>query len=396
MNLWTKDPSQITYADLDAFLQTRQPEGLRLDYKREKPRDLEKLIAAFANTSGGLIILGVEARQVDNTPVWPPERGMPESPGLDEAVTAVARDGIYPPVRIECSPVIPNERLHGHSLYVIRVDESREAPHAVEGGRKVYIRTGSTSKPLDLADIGRIRYLFDRRVKAEQERDQLVHETVRAYWSGFLDDLYPLCWSAVIPAYPWRQVCRTSRCYEFLAEIVRGSRVHGSAEAQIQRIPGGALARFHRRLSPESQMFAEVETTLVLDTGLVFDISTVRSMSYRTGSALYDHQERTEKQFEMPGFWNRIAERFNHARAFFAREDVEQPGLLQLTLGLMMVNGVRLYFPQRAITAAPYPKGDYKDRLFLTASEFLGGEAALSNLKNRLVYGFDLETPEGL
>jgi hypothetical protein len=40
------------------------PEGARLDYKGiALPRDLEKPLAAFANTLGGLIFLGVEANQ---------------------------------------------------------------------------------------------------------------------------------------------------------------------------------------------------------------------------------------------------------------------------------------------------------------------------------------------
>ena len=60
MSLWSQPISQITFADLDAFCRTMQPEGTRLDYKGvEFPRRLDKSIAAFANTLGGLINLAV-------------------------------------------------------------------------------------------------------------------------------------------------------------------------------------------------------------------------------------------------------------------------------------------------------------------------------------------------
>ena len=63
MSLWYKQLDTIAYADIDAFCTRNIPEGLRLDYKREMPTDLAKLVAAFANTLGGLIILGVEAEK---------------------------------------------------------------------------------------------------------------------------------------------------------------------------------------------------------------------------------------------------------------------------------------------------------------------------------------------
>jgi hypothetical protein len=44
------------------FCQTKQAEGARLDYKGTAfPKDLAKIIAAFSNTLGGLILLGVDA-----------------------------------------------------------------------------------------------------------------------------------------------------------------------------------------------------------------------------------------------------------------------------------------------------------------------------------------------
>src|SRR4051794_13333288 len=105
MSLWHKQVLDISFAEIDTFCQTMQPEGMRLDYKVERPTDLAKLIAAFANTLGGLIILGVDANKATNQPFWPPQKGMPTKPGIDEAITAIARDAIYPPVRVAISPI---------------------------------------------------------------------------------------------------------------------------------------------------------------------------------------------------------------------------------------------------------------------------------------------------
>ncbi len=96
MSLWHKQPESIIYSDLDAFCAQQIPEGIRLDYKLEVPNDLAKVVAAFANTLGGLIILGVDADKVTNTPNWPPTKGMKKEKGLDERITAICRDSIFP------------------------------------------------------------------------------------------------------------------------------------------------------------------------------------------------------------------------------------------------------------------------------------------------------------
>ncbi len=94
MSLWNKSIKEIEFGDVDTFLQTMQPENTRLDYKREKPNDLEKTIAAFANTLGGMILVGVDSDNTDNTPIWPPMHGMAQRPGIEEAVVQLARNAI--------------------------------------------------------------------------------------------------------------------------------------------------------------------------------------------------------------------------------------------------------------------------------------------------------------
>jgi predicted HTH transcriptional regulator len=140
MSLWHKPASLIEFSDIGAFCETMQPEGARLDYKGVSfPKDLAKTIAAFANTLGGLIILDVEADTTFNKPIWPPKQGLPAEAGLSERVIQIAQDSIYPPVGVAVSNAIPNDLLPGHVLVVIRVNESREAPHAIDKNRRVYV-----------------------------------------------------------------------------------------------------------------------------------------------------------------------------------------------------------------------------------------------------------------
>ena len=61
----------------------RSPEGPRLDYKAEIPKELQKVVAAFANTLGGIILLGIEANRATNRPVWPP-KGMQKVTGIEK------------------------------------------------------------------------------------------------------------------------------------------------------------------------------------------------------------------------------------------------------------------------------------------------------------------------
>src|SRR5207302_11467814 len=98
VSIWHKPIDQITFDDVKVFCtETPQREGIRLDYKAEIPKHLDKLLCAFANTLGGMIILGVEGNNA-NEPVWPP-KGMSDTKGISERITQIGAEAVYPPVR---------------------------------------------------------------------------------------------------------------------------------------------------------------------------------------------------------------------------------------------------------------------------------------------------------
>ncbi len=79
-SLFTAPMEQITADDVNTFLDEELEEGPRLDYKQADPthlipQDVVDVICAFANTYGGLLILGVKADQTTNRPIE--RKGLP-------------------------------------------------------------------------------------------------------------------------------------------------------------------------------------------------------------------------------------------------------------------------------------------------------------------------------
>jgi predicted HTH transcriptional regulator len=89
---------EITFEVVENFCR-EWPEGVRVEYKQEI-KDIPKIVSSFANTQGGIYIIGVKANQTDNKVVFPIE-GIPETAGIEERIIQSAYQGIYPPVMPE-------------------------------------------------------------------------------------------------------------------------------------------------------------------------------------------------------------------------------------------------------------------------------------------------------
>lgn len=63
-------------------------EGLKVDYKEDFPKDLPKLITAFANSHGGIVLIGVKADKETNEPIE--ICGIDLEDGLEERVISQA------------------------------------------------------------------------------------------------------------------------------------------------------------------------------------------------------------------------------------------------------------------------------------------------------------------
>jgi hypothetical protein len=177
MNLFRRSLESVKWADVVEFCSQREAESAALDYKEEIPKDIEKTVAAMANTLGGIIIVGV-AEDNEAKPVLP-VTGMAMRRGLVEQITSKCVDNIYPPVVPEAQPVL-NE-AGDRAFVILRIAQSREAPHAISGNTRVYIRTGRQNSQDELASLDRIFWLQDRRKQSEDFREWLLVRATERY-----------------------------------------------------------------------------------------------------------------------------------------------------------------------------------------------------------------------
>lgn len=186
---------QVTYEQVLDFCRTF-PEGVRVEYKREPGNSIPKVVSSFANSVGGVWIIGVEVDKKTNRAIFPLV-GL-DQPGVEEQIVQSAQQGVYPSIT-PAVRVFPIPDQPGRTLLVVKVPESVEAPHAVENSTRVYIRTGSTTQPYDLAEIDRIEYLLKRRQEPEQRREKLIEQA--AARSAYKDHS-PRVRVIVCPVYP--------------------------------------------------------------------------------------------------------------------------------------------------------------------------------------------------
>ena len=220
---------EITFEVVENFCR-EWPEGVRVEYKQEI-KDIPKIVSSFANTQGGVYIIGVKANQTDNKVVFPIE-GIPDTVGIEEAIMQSAYEGIYPPVIPEVIKVdVPGSE---NVVVIVRVDESVSAPHAIQNSTRVYIRVGSVTQPYkkpELAEIDRIEYLFNRRqdtqIVAQQILDRIENRSSRIYT---LND--PTMKLIARPVFAYRPVISPTAIFDLY-----------HTHAYIKRVPGG-VCRF--------------------------------------------------------------------------------------------------------------------------------------------------------
>ena len=179
--LYIKPINEITYHDVVGFCLEGHPEGFILEYKRDfdglTNDNLAKTIAAFANTYGGILIIGVNAPK--GKPIEPFDGfKVDQSVNYEEKIEAVVLSHIKEPVFPEVR-VCENEK--GSAFIVVRVMESHLTPHRVANNRKIYVRTGQSSMPNEEALWDRIEWLASRRSKSVQLRELLIGEGDRYF-----------------------------------------------------------------------------------------------------------------------------------------------------------------------------------------------------------------------
>ena len=119
--------------------------------------------------------------------------------------------GIYPSVMPEVLLVdVPDS---DNVVVVVRVDESIQAPHAIQNSAKVYIRTGSVTQPYELSDIDRIEYMLKRRENPKIVTQQILARIEERAKIKVSDESQPNITYIIRPVFPYRPIISTSEIY---------------------------------------------------------------------------------------------------------------------------------------------------------------------------------------
>jgi predicted HTH transcriptional regulator len=129
----------------------KRPEGKTLEFKRDlsSPAGVLRTIIAFANTSGGTLLIGVEDRTRN-------VRGISEPLDTEERLANILSDSISPRLVPELE-VLPWRRTH---VVAVEIHPSSRRPHYLKSAgpeKGVYVRVGSSNRQADKELIAELR-----------------------------------------------------------------------------------------------------------------------------------------------------------------------------------------------------------------------------------------------
>ena len=218
-------------------------EGLRVEYKAtfdaSVRAQLPKIVSSFANSQGGVLVVGVRAT---NGVPQPPIDGFLPAPREEFPLTVenICLQNINPPV-LPRTEVVQSD-VANHVFLVIETDESAEAPHAIENSTKVYVRTGNASNPYELAEVDLIVDLLQRRREPLERRDRLLTSAERrSDQAQAVPRNVPYLQVSVCPQFPRAPLCSSSNAWDFLLETTH--RGVGLIPANsMKRVPDGVAS----------------------------------------------------------------------------------------------------------------------------------------------------------
>jgi hypothetical protein len=162
-----------------AAIAAHLPEGDDLDFKRahhDDPDELAKDVAAFANSGGGVLVLGVADDKGRASAAMPVEIGDPSQRHIHQVMAS----RVHPFVHGVELRAIPTAKL-GHGFLLVIVPASSLAPHAVvdpaSGNLRYPVRAGTTTRWLPEHEVS-TRYAdrFQGRTGARSRLDEIHAE----------------------------------------------------------------------------------------------------------------------------------------------------------------------------------------------------------------------------
>jgi hypothetical protein len=246
----------ITHEHIRQFC-AKFTEGIRVEYKSTFDQNvrnkLPKILSSFANSQGGVLVIGVATN--GDVP-QPPFDGFPEVPRdeLPLTIENICLRNLDPPV-FPKSTVVQSE-VAGKIFLVIEVEESGEAPHAIENSTQVYVRTGNASERYELATVDLIIDLVKRRKEPLERANRLLSiATERA--GHTVGDSITHVQVSVCPTYPRVALCTSQEVWKF-ANDPDALREQFLAHNHIRRIPDGLASPVRQEGSHIQGQYREV------------------------------------------------------------------------------------------------------------------------------------------
>lgn len=177
----------ITYKDVVEFCKRGFPEGKHLDYKFLLPRNHEKFaktIASFANSMGGLIVIGVEDDKNDKP--CPPFVGIPFHAKMRGTIEDIIQKNIEPVVFVDVNVCINDAQ--DKMFVLVNIPQSNLTPHLVGKHKRAYIRTGQSSRPETFVHPDKLPWLLDHRQKSERLR-HILYDKAESHFEIYLKTL---------------------------------------------------------------------------------------------------------------------------------------------------------------------------------------------------------------
>jgi hypothetical protein len=296
MNLFQSDLSSATAQQLQRAIvsaaESQRDEGFRIDFKRELTDAFVQGVVAFANTFGGILVIGV----TDDTPRQIVGVDPPRGSDLKTQICNKIGDLVSPPPDVEVE-TCACEGKPGKMLAVVRV-QSRPVIHMyLKGDRPVYVRNNDRSVP---AKASELRSLLERVQLAEREtprpgpsaRATLLNDSVKL---NPREDLIGRLSIFVAPERPVRLTLdsRTERQFrQALHEIPLSKRIRIKVYARSKRPVSQWISErsgidWYRVHADWSQPDFEFKWVLLADGAVMccFDIATGQATSPSFSSA---------------------------------------------------------------------------------------------------------------
>ena len=188
LKILTKRPDQIDISDIEELITSGVPEGQHLEFKSTLPsngkkpdpwfdgqnkigdkarNELLEEAVAFANAQGGTLLVGISESK-DKPPIADKVMPLPECAELADRLGKMLRDCVKPQIpqlEVFGVPVVGDS-----GVIVIRVGQSRLAPHQVATTRICSVRQADRCERMEMKDIQEMTLRVHAGVSKDIER----------------------------------------------------------------------------------------------------------------------------------------------------------------------------------------------------------------------------------